>query len=155
MLGFFIGTACLVGLIATIRRGRHSRHFGRMRGGPRWYLRRMFGWLGTSTSQEKVIVAAAEDLHASLAEARGEVLSTRLDLASALRQPSFDAATLGDAFSRHDEALRRLRTTAVDAVAKVHEALDEKQRLALAALLERGLARGYRGRSPYRGAVAI
>lgn len=155
MLGFVIGTACLVGLVATLRRGRHHRRFGMMRGGPRWYLRRMFGWLGTSTSQEKVIVSAAEELHASLAEARGELFSTRVDLAAALRQPSFEADTLGLAFARHDEALKRFREVAVGAVARVHEALDEKQRLALAAMLERGMGRGYRGRSPYRGAVAI
>ncbi len=155
MLGFVIGTACLIGLIATIRRGRHHRRFGMMGGGPRFYLRRLFGWLGTSTSQEKVLVAAAEELRSSFEEARGEVFATRADLAQALRQPSFDAEGLGAVFSRHDEALRRLREVAVGAMARVHDALDDKQRAALASMLERGSMRGYRGRSPYRGAVAI
>jgi uncharacterized membrane protein len=126
-----------------------------MRGGPRFYLRRLFGWLGTSTSQEKVIVGAAEEIHASLAEARNEVLSTRLDLAAALRKPAFDADGLNEAFARHDEALRRLREAATSSLSRVHEALDDQQRAALASLLERGMSRGYRGRSPYRGAVAI
>lgn len=160
MFGFVIGTVCLVGLIAVLRRGRRwGHHHGPWRrgfgGGPRWYLRRAFGWLGTSPSQEKVIVGAAEELHASLHEARSEVFNTRGDLALALRKPSFDAEAMGEVFARHDEALRRLRETVVGAVARVHDALDEKQRAQLADMLERGGRRGYRGRSPYRGSLSL
>jgi hypothetical protein len=154
MLGFFIGTACLIGLIATVRRGRRFRHFRSM-GGPRFYLRRVFGWLGTSTSQEKVLVGAAEELRESFDQARGQVFASRADLAEALRKPSFDPESLGEVFARHDEALRHLREVATSAMARVHEALDEKQRIALAGMLENGMRRGYRGRSPYRGGVAI
>jgi len=155
MLGFVIGTACLIGLIATVRRGRRFRHFGRMGGGPRFYLRRLFGWLGTSTAQEKVIVSAADELRSSFEEARGQLFATRTELADALRKPSFDAGALEEVFSRHDQALQRLREVATSAFARVHDALDEKQRIALAGVLENGMSRGYRGRSPYRGAVAI
>src|SRR5690349_2029356 len=114
MFGFVIGTVCLIGLVGVLRRGRRWGHHGHGRGGhgrwgggpwgagPRWYLRRAFGWLGTSPSQEKVIVGAAEELHASLHEARSEVLATRGDLALALRKPSFDAEAMGEVFARHD-----------------------------------------------------
>ena len=162
MFGFVFGTVCLIGLIAVARRGRrwghHGGHWARRGGfgaGPRWYLRRAFGWLQTSPSQEKVIVGAAEELHASIHEARSEVFATRGDLAVALRQPSFDAEAMGEVFARHDEALRRLRETLVGAAARVHDALDDKQRAQLADMLEHGGPRGRRGRSPYRGSLSL
>ena len=55
-------------------------------------------------------------------------------------------AALGDAFARHDDALERARKAAVGALAKLHDALDERQRRILANWLE---ARGRGG--PYRG----
>jgi hypothetical protein len=41
-------------------------------------------------------------------------------------------------FSQHDDVIERLRKEAVGALARVHEALDPRQRDELARLLERG-----------------
>jgi hypothetical protein len=164
MIGFFIGTVCLLGLIAVVRRGRRwggacghgawrGGHgyggFGGHRGGPRFFLRRLFAELGTSPSQEKVIVSAVEELQGTLSAMRGELGATRANLADALRAPSFSAESMGDIFSRHDDALRKAREAVTGALARVHDVLDESQRTTLAAFIERGLRRGGWG-GPYR-----
>jgi hypothetical protein len=167
MIGFFIGTVCLMGLIAVVRRGRRWHHgyghhgWGHHGGGggwgrgPRFFLRRLFVELGTSPSQEKVIVSAAEELQGTFAQMRGEFGSTRSDLAQALRNANFSAESMGEVFARHDEALRKVRETATGALARVHEVLDESQRATLASFLERGMGRGRWGGTPYRTNVAI
>jgi len=166
MIGFFIGTVCLLGLIGVIRRGRrggcgHHQGWGGHGGGgfrgrgPRFFLRRLFSELGTSPSQEKVIVAAAEELQSTLATMRGEFGASRNDLAQAMRGESFSAEALGELFGRHDEALRKVREVATGALARVHEVLDEKQRATLASFIEQGIRRGRWGGSPYRENYAI
>ena len=192
MFGFLIGTACLIGLIATLRRG--GRCHGSYGGGPwrsggcsddggsrwgsrwggredawgggedrwgggrrgfgRWFmLRAVFERLDASPAQEKVIAAAFEELRDGASKAREEVKSTRRDVARAVRGPSFDATIVGEVFARHDATLEELRKSAIGAVGKVHEALDERQRERLADLIESGPGfgsgrRGYGG--PYR-----
>jgi hypothetical protein len=167
MIGFVIGAACLFGLIAVARRGRHcaggyggwghrggwGRHGGwgpgaGFGGGPRFFLRRLFMELGTSPSQEKVIVSAAEELHATLSGVRGEFAASRGDVAQALRSPTFTGEALGSVFSRHDEALTKVREAVTGALARVHDVLDDKQREALANFIERGRRGGWGG--PYR-----
>jgi hypothetical protein len=167
MFGFFIGTVCLLGLISVVRRGRpwggHGHHgWGRHGGGgfgrgPRFFLRRLFIELGTSPSQEKVIVSAAEEIQAVLANVRSEFGASRADLAQALRSPSFSAESMGELFGRHDDALRKVREAATGALARVHDVLDESQRTTLAAFIERGMRRGGGGwgGTPYRTNVAI
>lgn len=192
MLGFLIGTACLIGLIATLRRGgRCHGSYGRGpswaggcsedggsrwgwgsrwgghdegwggsdrwggghggRGFGRWFmLRALFERLDASPAQEKVIAAAVEELRESARKARDEVASTRRDVARAVRGPSFDETIVGEVFARHDAALEALRKSAVGAVGKVHEALDERQRERLADLIESGPGYGF-GRRGYGG----
>jgi hypothetical protein len=119
-------------------------------------LHRLFDRLETSTAQEKVITSAAEELYAASEPLRDEARATRRDLATALRGASIDEVALGDLFARHDEVLREARKKAVGAFARVHDALDDRQRAKLADLLERGGHHGYRGpMGPYRDGVAI
>lgn len=161
MLGFLFGTACLVGLIKVLRHGRHGHGWGRGRFGrgpwagglgPRRMLRGLFERLGTSPGQENVITDAANELLEAAAPLREEMRATRRDVALALRAPSLDEVVLGELFARHDDVLREARKRAVGAVARVHDALDDRQREALASLLEGG-RRSFRGGAlgPYRG----
>ncbi len=185
MLGFVIGTVCLIGLIRTLRWGRrhgggcgyghHGGGWGRRGwggdhggadergqrdqrgwggggwggggwGGPNVFLRMLFQRLETTPGQEKVIVAAYEEVREAAQKARGEVRSSRADVAKAMRSEAIDEVLFGEMFARHDTALEALRKTALGAVAKVHDALDEKQRARFADLIESGPA-GFRGRS--------
>lgn len=164
MVGFIIGTLCLMGLIATLRAGRRRRwarygwgHDG-WGGGPRgarFFLRRLFMELGTSPSQEKVIVSAVEEVRAVAASMRGELGASRADVAQAIRNPEFTQEALGDLFGRHDESLKKMREAVGAAFAKVHEVLDDGQRAILAGYVEQGIGRGWKFRGgPYR-AVGI
>ena len=57
MFGFLIGTACLVGLVAMIRRGRWRHGYGRgfRRGGPRGFLNGLFSRLDTLTRPHVIL----------------------------------------------------------------------------------------------------
>lgn len=142
MFGFFIGTACLIGLFAVARRGRHRfghhgfyGHHGR---GGRFWLRRMLARLDTTPDQEKVIRTALDDLKEEAASLRGEARGTRHELAEALRAPDLDKAALDRVFEKHDELIERLRASVLRAADQVHATLDERQRQQLADLIEGG-----------------
>jgi len=189
MFGFLIGTACLFGLIATVRRGFHGGygrcgsyagygggcgghgHHGGFRGhhhrsyeecgpeerGPwggyregRRGFRGFRGWgpgawismlserLDLTPAQEKVVFQAFGEVRDTMRKQRGELSDTRKDVAKAFRATSFDAVLLGDVFGRHDSSIEEIRKAVVGALAKVHEALDERQREKLAEILEGG-----------------
>jgi len=150
MIGFLIGTACLLGLTATFARGRHhgrhcaggrGRGFGYGRG--RFVLNRVLGRLDTTPGQEKVIREAVDTLVDEMHSARSEFRSTRTDVAQVVRSESFDRAAVDSIFGRHDQVIQRVRENAVSAFSKVHETLDERQRKILAELIEAGpFARG-------------
>ena len=174
MLGFLIGTVCLIGLVKTLRWGRHhgggcgygrggGGGWGRRSwgggweghqgdhgggwgdrgggwGGPSVFLRMLFQRLETTPGQEKVIVAAYEEMRAATRDARGELRTTRGDLAKVMRSPAVDEVLFGEMFARHDVALETLRKAAIGATAKIHDALDEKQRARFADLIESGPA---------------
>lgn len=157
MFGFLFGTACLVGLIAMLKRGRHGRFgHGYHRGGfgRRGILNRLFSRLETSASQEKLIVGAVEEVELAMRGLRPEMEATRADLARVLTDEQFDSERLGAVFARHDDALRQVQTAVAGALAKVHGALDHEQRAQLARLLEqRMFGRFPRSGGPYRGAA--
>ncbi len=172
MLGFVIGFLCLFGLIKVMRYGRagacgggygmhggwghHGHHGGWGRrggwreGGGDFWLRGLYEKLDATPGQEKVIRAAADEIKAAMAGARGELEASRRDVAKAVRSGAVDEVQLGELFARHDEKLREVRKAFVGALAKVNEALDEDQRKRLADMLEGGLGRfgGFGG--PYR-----
>jgi hypothetical protein len=130
--------------------GGHGHHHGGFDGGghrraPRWASRWLFQRLETSPGQEKVILEAYEQVMERAARLREELGSSRSDLAKAVRGGSFDATALSDAQSRQDGVLKELREAMSAQLAQVHQALDERQRQALAELIEHG-PRGRRGR---------
>lgn len=164
MLGFLIGTVCLIGLVKLLRANRCERfhggsgcsrgwrrHHGHRRGGRGFWLRGLFERLDTSPGQEKVIKQSAEELFDAARGLRTELDHSRRELANALRSGVVDETSMGEMFARHDEKLRELRATAVGAFVKVNDALDEEQRRELADLLERDLGRGMFRGGPYRG----
>lgn len=146
MFGFLFGTACLIGLVVVLKRGRYGRfgHHGRHRGyGPRGALNALLARLDTAPGQEKVIVAAVEELVDRARDSGRELRDTRRDIAQAVRGERVDEARLNEVFGRHDAALAKLRAGSVEALRKVHEALDERQRKILGDLIDSGGLYGY------------
>ncbi len=146
MFGFIFGTACLAGLVFTLRRGRwHHRHGGLGRWSWRGRMRWLFERLETSPGQEKVIVQAADELTEAIEKMRDELSTTRAAIARSLRGETFDTAMLHELDTRHDELIDNLRRTLRTSLSKIYEALDVKQRRELADMLEHGWGYGYRG----------
>lgn len=164
MLGFFIGTACLIGLIRVARGGRcggyHGRHGWHGRGGwpghrygggpwsswsrgrpggfgERAALRWLFEHLDTTHGQEKVIIDAVEELRGPAKKARHELFSTGNELADAVRGEGFDHGRMAETWVRQDKTVETLRLGLTTALARIHEVLDERQRKLLAELLAR------------------
>ena len=174
MFGFIVGTACLIGLIKVLRAGHgwgggcgYHRRFGHgyehdapHRGwgggrglGRRWALRWLFERLQTMPGQERAIMQALDRLAESRAMVRDELKQTRSDVARAVESGLIDDATLDETFARHDRALAQLRVSIVEALKASTEALDERQRRELAALIARrgGWGGDWPGASgPYR-----
>lgn len=174
MFGFLIGTACLIGLIATLRRGHgggcggyaygggghHAHHGGgwggyrgdvqqergRGRGGfagfrgwgPRAWVSILSQRLDLTPAQEKVLAQSITEVRESFRKGRGELRETRRDVAKAFRAEAFDAESMGETFSRHNNSIDDVRKAVTGALARLHEALDEGQRSKLAEMLEEG-----------------
>jgi hypothetical protein len=140
-------------------RGRWHHHHGRHGWGPGgWYgddfgpdfggrfgrrgasfaVRFLSDRLDASPAQERQIAQAFDELRAEVEPLRQEGQKTRADLAAALRKPAIDEVLFGELFARHDEAMEKARKAFMGTVAKIHEALDERQRERLADLVERG-----------------
>jgi len=156
MFGFLFGTACLLGLTATFAHRHHDRHHcsggyrgrGFRSGRGRFILNRLLDRLDTTPGQEKVIREAVDAVMEDLREARGEFRATRSDVAQAIRGETLDRGAIDEVFERHDRVLERVRQNTLDSFGKVHETLDERQRQALAELIEAGpFARGF---GPFR-----
>lgn len=175
MIGFVIGTVCLVMLVATVRR-RHAYHAFAHAGsggpcgpgpmgpgahggfGPRWafgggrhaMLRALFVRLETTPGQEKAIVAEAHTLGDAVREGKKALRESREDVARAVGGDVFDEAALAAAYAKHDAAMTGIREAASAALAKVHEVLDAEQRKRLAEMLgHEHFSRRWGG--PYRG----
>jgi Spy/CpxP family protein refolding chaperone len=141
MWGFLFGTACLAGLFHTLRgHGRFGRHGGGW--GRRGQLRWVFQRLDTSPGQEKVFVQAADDVAGAFGKLRGELGATRAAVARAMRGEAFDAAALRELTERQEALLADTREVLRTSLARIHEALDPRQREALADLIEHGMDPG-------------
>jgi hypothetical protein len=176
MLGFIIGAACVVGVAKLLRRRAWHAHFGYGgygggpysagcgsgmaygfrgvgRGGPRspggrWALRSLFERLETTPGQERVILAAFDELRDNRKALRDEAKQTRVDLAHAIGGGLIEDATLEEAYARHDRTLAQLRVGFTEVLKKVVEVLDEPQRKELASIVEGGFFRGGWGGGP-------
>ncbi len=157
MLGFVLGTIGLVALVKVLRRA-HGGHLcgygGRSYGfrGPRfrgrWILRSLFERLDTTPGQEKAIVSALDRLRDERHLAREEMKDTRAAMARVIESGLVDDASFEDTFARHDRLLSQVRVSFVEAVKTIVEALDERQRKELGALLAGGrffAGRGFDG----------
>ncbi len=134
-------------------RGWHGRdHFGgdegyggggwgeRVRGygGGRFFLRAMFERLDTTPGQEKVIQQAFEDLREKGRAAKNDMKAARAEVAKAMRSTSFDEVSVGTATAQVEAVMDSMRKAVIDAFAKVHEALDDRQRGMFADFIENG-----------------
>ncbi|HET6145940.1 MAG TPA: periplasmic heavy metal sensor [Polyangia bacterium] len=106
--------------------------------GRRFILNGVLDRLEATPAQERAITAAVEEFRAEAAKFRGELRQSRTDIAGAFRKPQFDEVALGELYARHDTAIEGLRRAFVGLGAKVHDALEEKQRARLADLIEAG-----------------
>jgi Spy/CpxP family protein refolding chaperone len=137
MFGFIVGTACLIGLIKVVRHGGGWGHRGRH--GFRGHLmRRLFERLDTSPGQEKVIAGAVEKIEGVVHDLRDEARNTRSEVARAIRGEVLDRDALEAVFTRHEEALKKLREAATEGLRSVHEALSPEQRRELSELISNG-----------------
>jgi len=141
MFGFVFGTACLVGLIFVVARGRRRwhRHGGYGRGPMYAVLAR----LDATPGQEKVIGQALEEFWETARKGRVAMKSTREAAARAVRGETFDESGLRGTFLEQDQTLGEIRQAALEAGRKIHEVLDERQRKTLAELIESGPGYGF------------
>lgn len=174
MFGFVVGTLCLIGLIKVIKHQRYGyagygpfAHFGgggcgrSMRGGhhhgggmgffggfgrmgARGPLRYVFARLETTPGQEKVIAEEVEAVMNAVGSVRQDFGNIRQTIANAVRSPVFNVEALAELQVKQDIAIEKVRDTIKASLAKIHEALDDKQRQELANIIEGGF-RGGRG----------
>ena len=160
MFGFIIGTASLIGLFLLLRR-RHGYWYGYGGGwggygrwrhrGPGtqarrfWMLRWLFRHLDTTAGQEKVIHSAAEDLEGRFREMKSEFEQLRQELGRSMRLPQFDGSGVRESFAKQRAHLDTLEESVIGHLARIHEALDERQRSMFAELVQEGPRRSMRG----------
>ena len=127
--------------------GGWGRHHGGGWGGPPWargggggfgrdfMMRGIFSRLETTPGQEKVIRDAFQKVRDTVREARGELRDTG-DLTSLLRGETFDRTAAEGLSGKVDASFAKVRVVVVEALAQIHEALDDRQRRILADLIE-------------------
>ena len=91
---------------------------------------------------------AIGEMKASRASVRDELRQTRTDFGNAFSGGLIDDAQFEETFARHDRLLAQLRVSMVEAMKKIAETLDPRQRDQLAKLLQ-GRGWGLIGRSPW------
>lgn len=143
MLGFIIGTACLIGFIGVWRAGHHHRFHRSLH---RWLLHK----LDASPGQERILRNAFESIRSSAVDFAEGGQTSRRELAQLLREPNFDNQGVNDWFVAREHEFEKVRESAVRALAEVHEVLDDRQREALAKLIERGAYFRHCQHGPYR-----
>jgi hypothetical protein len=148
MFGFLFGTACLVGLIAVARGGRRHYYGGGCHPGGRYGrgpLHAVFSRLDTAPGQEKVLREVARELEDQLRASGKTLLDSRREVAEAFRQERLDEDRVQAGFGQQDQAFAEMRSAILDALRKVHETLDERQRRTLSDLIESGPRFGFFG----------
>lgn len=165
MIGFIVGTVCLVALIAQLARhrygyhgyyamqhargfhrgfGHHSRHYGHHRGygwhggSRRAVLYDVLARLDTSPGQDRAIKGAVELASEQLRDVREPLRELRKDLGIVMQGEDFDRAAVEAVFTRTEGRLREVRATLVQALEQVHAALDPEQRKRLSRMIADG-----------------
>lgn len=163
MLGFIVGTLCLIGLIATLRARRYGYAYGGWHGrycdgswehpgahrplGPRALMREAFVRLDTTPGQEKAIVALMESARDEVRGLRREVAAVRKEIAALLGSELLDRAELDARIAFAEQVFSKMGETFSRTLAGVHDLLDARQRRILSELL----ADGSFSRAPYFG----
>jgi hypothetical protein len=166
MIGFLVGSACLLGLArsagprgcgAYYQRGDHGWHghhrherseyrtYGEERESyvPRGRGSFMYGLLSkleATPAQEKVLFGALSELQALRKKSREELKHARRDVAEAFRSPVFSEESVGAATARLEAIVEDARKLGISIFAKAHEVLDERQRRILADMITTELA---------------
>lgn len=146
--GHFGGGGC-----GRARFGGHGHHhgggmgffggFGRM--GARGPLRYVFARLETTPGQEKVISEEVENVMNAVQSVRNDFTNVRQTIANAVRSPVFNNEALAELQVKQDVAIEKVREAIKTSLARIHEALDDKQRQELANIIEGAMGFGWRG----------
>lgn len=152
MLGLFIGSLCVAGLVGLRRFSRHHRlgpwgryherdspwGWGSGLSGRTFLMRALYRRLDTTPGQEKVLREVAASLEEVFQKSKARLRPIRRDVGQAFRSPVFDEVSVGSAVAEVEAALEEFRKASVDAFAKAHDVLDDKQRAVVADVLEKG-----------------
>ena len=138
MLSVFLSvviTLAVLGLLRLARRAAWRRHRGPA---PAWMVRRLSRRLGATPAQERVLAEEIEALRLAVSELRGDLHASREDLARALGAERLDPSALDAVAARGASRLGELKARLAASLARVHEALDARQRQLLAELVRAG-----------------
>jgi Spy/CpxP family protein refolding chaperone len=143
-MGFALGflTAFAVLSVVFALRVRRWRRWRRGRGfaptGARWMFRGLFARLGTSPSQEQVLVDDSTALREAMAALRSEWEGARGELADLIAAADLDAGRVDAVLAAREARLSDLRRRVAETVARFHAVLDAGQRQALSRLVRQG-----------------
>jgi hypothetical protein len=99
------------------------------------FVRALRERLRTTPGQGRAFDAAVAKVRAAMDDAQTRLNEARDDIARAVRSESFDESAFDAAARRIGDAMEAVRGAARDALADVHDRLDERQREALADLI--------------------
>ncbi len=129
----------------------HHHHHHRGRGGPPWAgLWRVHEELDLSGEQERDVRRAVRELRDEALPLRDKLRGAAAAVAAGLRSDPFDGAELAKAFVDQNAALESAQKAFERTAERIHEVLDEEQRLRLADFLEDVAKRAGRWGGPYR-----
>jgi len=138
MLNVFLSVVITLAVLGLLRLGRRAAWRHRRGPAPAWMVRRLARRLDATPEQERLLREELEALRLAVAELRGDLSASREDLARALAAERLDPAALDAVAARGASRLDALRTRLAGSLARVHEALDARQRQALAELIRSG-----------------
>lgn len=122
--------------------GDEGPGFGGFRGrwggggfGEGFMMRGLFSRLETTPGQERVIKDAFQKVRDTMREARAEWRDTS-ELSSLVRGETFDRTAAEGVSGKADASFAKVRVVLVEALAQIHEALDDRQRRILADFIE-------------------
>ena len=136
VLGTLVALFVLRGLFFLAWRRRWHR-FGHRRGRG-WMLHRIVARLDATPEQERLLRSEVEAIRSALADLREGFSSSRAELADALAGDAVEASAIDALFERELTRAGEVKKAAVAAFARVHAALDARQRRMLAEMVRCG-----------------
>ncbi|HVP68057.1 MAG TPA: hypothetical protein VMT17_12420 [Anaeromyxobacteraceae bacterium] len=142
MSGIVIGILAALGTLVLLRAVRRAVHRRLHRRGRSLFVRRLVRRLDATPEQERIFLDEAETLGLALRRFRAGFLGSRAELATLFEAEALDSTALDAHGSRQVAPLEALRRQAGAALARIHAALDARQRQVFADLIRAGAARG-------------